>query len=433
MNNFKFYTFENREGNKYLYSGFTNLILEYSDRVKNFLETENNTDDELKGYLYGPLENETEYSPPVKPFFSSILLFITNQCNLACSYCYERANNLHNCERMDVNTVKNTILLFIKNFEYSNKIGITFFGGEPLFNLSLIEDSIKALNDVAQNYDLQFNYSLTTNGTILNDDVINLLLKYKINTQVSIDSNQKIHDSCRKFHNGLGSYNLIIDNVEKLSKYKDVSARVTLIDLGIDLINMYKELVNAGFSTVAVECVANKDFVIDNEDVIKFGDNLKSFADYFIDQIKQKRIVYFKDFLVKLKEIHIGNQARNYPCNSGLSQFSVATDGSIYFCHRFNNVPEFALGNIHTGFDNEKWMNLINNFQVSVRGKGLCGECWAERLCGGNCYYTSYIETGSATSIGNIFCGIRKKIYEMVLYIYTSLNEEEKLFLDNTE
>lgn len=429
LNHPKLYLFKNNSGKSFIYSGYTGFILEDSPRIQNHLENIE-FDEEVDKYLLGESGEDTflESLLPTKPFVDTILFFVTNQCNLACSYCYERVNNVHNSKKLDIKTFKTTVLYFIENFVHQNVINIGFFGGEPLLNFPLIKESIKVLKEISSTRNIIFHYCITTNGTLLNDEIIDFLTSHNFNIGISIDGTETLHDLHRKFLDGRGSYRTIIGNVAKLAKYCNITAQITITDYKIDLIELYQELENNGFSAIKTECVVSPKFKNSSDDLQRFSENLQLFADYFISNLRKKRIIKYIDLLGVLKNLHFGS-SRFLPCNTGFNKYSVATDGSIYFCQRFMDLPEFKWGNAMKELDLKKRDQFLKRHIVTMRGLGRCKDCWAQRVCGGTCYHASYVETGITERISELYCGFRKVIYEKALYIYSSLQNEEKNFL----
>lgn len=432
LNKSKIYSFKNNHDNLFLYSGYTGLILEWNNRIQNYLENKE-FDEEVNNYLQGKLgESQTAASSfSIKPVVKTLTLFVTNQCNLACSYCHEKAFELHNSKSLDIETLKKTVLYFLENFEHQNVINICFCGDELLLNLPLIKESVNVLKEIGDHQGINFKYSLTTNGTFLNEEIIDFLIRYNISVEISIDGLEILPDLHRRYLDGRGSYQTIIDNVSKLAAYCDVSARVTVTNYQIDLIGMYQKLENAGFCAMKTECVVDHKLENSEEEFRYFVHNLQLFADYFIDNIKQRKIIYYTDFLSVLKNFHFGAFPSFFPCSAGLDKYAVTTDGSIYFCHYFSNIPEFKWGDVNHGFDREKRIQFLKSHLVMVRGKENCDNCWAQRICGGTCYYISYVESETTKSISDNYCRFKKEIFKKALYIYTSLLEEEKVFLDN--
>jgi uncharacterized protein len=423
-----FRIFEDNSGNECIYSGLSGLILSYNDRIKKFLEQREN-DEELAELLFKKKESNIITSE--KTFFDTLVLFITNRCNLACSYCYESSKGLPDIQEMDLETLKETLNYFLENLSHPRNIKINFFGGEPVLNISLIKHSMDLFDDFANKYNIRFTYKLITNGTIVDDELIEFLIKNSIDVQVSTDGLENVHNLHRKFPSGEGSYQTIVNNVKKLAEYCDVSARVTVTDFNIDLIGMYEELEKIGFSDIKIECVISDIFKNSTNKLNDFSNRIRLFADYFIDNIRNRKVVNFTNFLFHLRNIHFGGRPNLFPCQAGVSKYSIATDGSIYFCHRFNNIPQYKWGDVRNGFENSKRINFLSSHQITDRGNEKCKECWASQVCGGTCLYASYIEKGDTKLMSDFYCEFRKQIFEKALYIYASLSEEDKVFLDN--
>ena len=426
MNMSNFYVFKNNKSEEFIYSGLTNLILEYNDRVKKMF-SEPTKDEELRKLLFDEAKENQSFE---KRTFDSLVLFVTNQCNLECTYCFERANNLNDIKKMDLETLENTIIYFLDNFDHPSVIRICFFGGEPLLNMPLLKNSIPLFNDIANKYQVRFAYGLATNGTIMNDDLLDFIIENDISIQVGMDGLEATHNLYRKFIDGQDTYQRVVSNVRKLSKYCEVSARITLTDLSMDLIRTYLELNDIGFSEVKMEYVSNKNFN-NNQSLDEFSTNLELFANYFIENIQQKKLINFAVFMMYLKKIHLGSRRNYFPCRAGVSHYTVATDGSIYLCHRFNNFSEYKCGDIYHGLDNEKRLAFLYDHQKFNRLNNKCKNCWAQSVCGGTCYHASYTNSGDTRRINDLYCEYRKLIFAKVLYIYASLNEEEKAFINN--
>jgi uncharacterized protein len=428
MNMANFYIFKNSQNEEFIYSGLTNLILEYNDRVKRVLSGRTQ-DEEAAKLLLGEAEAEADQSFE-KRVVDRLVLFVTNQCNLACSYCFEKAGRLKDINQMDLETLRSTLTYFLDNFDHPGAIRICFFGGEPLLNMSLLKNSISLFDDIAAKYQVRFRFGLTTNGTVMNDDILDFIIANDIRVQVGMDGPETTHNLYRKFSDGRDSYRTVVANVRKLAEYCEVSARVTLTDFNMDLIKTCLELEEIGFSEVKMEYVSDGNFN-KRQSLKRFSANLRSFADCFIANIQRKKLVNFALFLIYLKKIHLGSHYNRFPCQAGVSQYTVATDGSIYLCHRFNNCSGYKCGDIHRGLDNQKRLAFLREHQKFNRLNSKCRNCWAQSLCGGTCYHVSYTGNGDTRQISDFDCEYRKLVLAQVLYIYASLTENEKLFINN--
>jgi uncharacterized protein len=428
MNMANFYLFKNNQNEEFIYSGLTNLIIESNDRVKRVLN-ERMYDEEAAKLLLGEAESEADQSFE-KRVVDRLVLFVTNQCNLACSYCFEKANRLKDIHPMDLETLKNTLTYFLGNFDHPGVVRICFFGGEPLLNMPLLKNSIALFNDIAGKYPVRFRFGLATNGTVLNDDILDFIVANDIKVQVGMDGLETAHNLHRKFSDGRDTYQTVAANVQKLAKYCEVSARITLTDFNMDWIKTCLELEEIGFAEVKMEYVSDGNFH-DRLSLERFSANLRSFADWFIVSIQRKKLINFALFMNYLKKIHLGSHYNRFPCQAGVSQYTVATDGSIYLCHRFNNCSGHQCGDIYRGLDNEKRLTFLHEHQKRNRFNHKCRNCWAQSLCGGTCYHASFTHNGDTRPISDFDCEYRKLVLAQVLYVYASLTEREKLFIKN--
>ena len=419
---------------KYIFSGFTGLLLVYNKRIEEFLNDPNSDDNELKEHLIGTSSASEKSYYHEKPYLKTITVFTTNQCNLSCSYCYGKINNLDEAKRMDLKVFKDGIEYFLKNFDYGDYVNIFYFGGEPLLNFPLIKDSVDLLGKLEKLYNVVFSYSITSNGTILNKEIKDFLTNNNFKIMISIDGDRLTHDSQRKFLNGKGSFAIIIQNIHELSKYTEIFARTTLLNLDTDLIQLYETLLPHGVKEFDLELASEKNGYLERKkDLQKLSNRLHLFANYFIEQLKDKQLVRLRNLIRILSSIHYGckKTPKDYPCGAGNSTYALAVNGDIYLCHRFNNISEYRWGNIYQGFQVEKRQEFLNRHIMSLRDSSRCANCWARYLCGGTCYNTSYFADNQTERISENHCFFNKEIIKNALYIYASIPEKERIIFDN--
>ncbi|RCX08298.1 uncharacterized protein DFR58_14310 [Anaerobacterium chartisolvens] len=428
------FPFFNKQGTEYIYSGLSGLILEYDELVKEAVSESGKASDEIYDYIFSdPFVNTDFTFFEEEPFIDTLTIFTTNQCNLNCSYCFEKVNQIDKSLRMDIKTFRDGINFFISNFTYDSVINIAFFGGEPLLNFHFMKEAVDFLEEIEKRNKVKFTYCVTTNGTLLNQkEIADFLISNDFNVTISIDGNQKEHDKNRHFLNGNGSYQMITQNVKELSKYMDITARTTITSPHTDFVALYEDLHSTGVKGIILDFVSAKD-KYKKEDYEALAENLKAFADYCIDNIKQKKVIRIKNFLETLHSIHYGsrNGPKYFPCEAGVSYYSLVPGGDIYPCHRFNNVKEYWYGNIYESFNNDRRREFSSSHMVFVRNAGKCMDCWAKYLCGGTCYNAAYYSEGDSILNSEIHCDFKREIIKSCLYIYASLNENDRVFLDN--
>jgi uncharacterized protein len=433
----KLLKFENC-GTDYLYSGHTGLLLQLDDAIEQALRAPSDIDGELKDYLFGKgAIGETRVAPPAETALQNITVFATNQCNLGCAYCYVSKNNADNEFKMSMDTFERAIGYFLTTFDTSHRINILFFGGEPLLNLPFLTNAAEHLKTIEKNGGAKFSFSLTTNGTVMNDRVLDFLLKYDVSVVISIDSSKDLHDRMRPYKkSGKGSYSRIQQNVKTLSEYKKITARVTLCDLDTDLVNMYDKLRGLGFWNIHTTIVADDEVGSQATEVsmATLKCRIQELEAYFLDNIKRGSLVRFNDYLKYLKRIHVGfnggNRKKRFPCSAGHSSYCLATSGDFFLCHRFNNVAEMRFGSVEEGIDDAQRKEFLENHQVMSRD-GACGSCWASALCGGTCYHPTYADSGNTRPIHDLHCAYTLEIIKSSLRIYLSMPQDSHYLLEN--
>lgn len=425
---------------EYLFSGYTGLLVNCNAELKQALEEPASIEDEkIKKYIFGEA-SKCKRQPILSPSETTLQhlsVFATNRCNLKCSYCYERVNNVINSTNMSLDTFKAGIEFFRSQFKIEKPVNIHFFGGEPLMNMKLIREAVDYLKGVEKDNDIHFTYSLTTNGTILNHhNILDFLLKNNFSTMVSIDGFKENHDYYRPYVNGKGSYDKVIKNIQLLSQYQKVVARITLNDMDTDIVKLYEELKENGVWEILVIIVSKKDLLAGQwqETISPLKKRINELENYFLKNIKQKKIVRYRDLLKYLKIIHNGfnGKEKMYPCAAGYSSFSLAANGDIYLCHRFNNIDSMKLGNIKEGIILERRREFLESHHLSIR-HGECKTCWVGPICGGTCYHTTYSLTCDTHTINRLHCAYTEELVKSALNIYVSLTSEERNFLENLD
>jgi uncharacterized protein len=424
----KIYLFDSN-GNNYVYSGYTGLVLEYSPRIKDFLENQSD-DAELEELLLNDVSQKMNIRGfEDKPFIRSLTVFITNLCNLDCSYCYNKVNNVNDAQRMDFSLFKRTIDYVLENFQHDNYITISFFGGEPLLNFDFIQESVTYLREIEDHRLVKFRFALTTNGTVLNDEITKFLVSNDFKIMISIDGDRETHNQQRKFLNSSGSFDEVINNSKILSRYINLTARVTIVDLNTDLVRLYESLANEGFKEVNFELIST-DKLHGKESYCQLSVRITDLADYVLKMLNTKQLINICNFNNKLSNIHNGNVSI-FPCVAGIKSYAISVNGEIYLCHRFNNVNRYKWGDTKYGINKEKRLDFLQGHIVHKRNNSNCGNCWASILCGGDCYHTSYMENQDAYKTSKIHCFFNKELIKNSLRIYASLPEETKIIFEN--
>lgn len=349
----------------------------------------------------------------------SLCLNISQQCNLQCKYCFGDSGNYgHENTIMSKETAKKCIDYWFDNIDKNKEIfTVSFFGGEPLINKEVLIYSVDYINKLLKNLEGKVNYIITTNGTIMDDEIIETFRDNEFDVSISIDGIRQIHDENRPYASGKGSFDDILRNIEKVKvKYDRVSSQITLTKRDIPFL---KDAVKALWDAGVYEVYSN--LVFDHE-MGKY-----SYEDYAIyhKQIRELREITY-DNLIKgknekygslvdiMRKIHKREVSTNcFFWNHIVGIFSAR--GNAYRCYRYVGNEEHKLGNI----DDEYFSVFKNRLKKPVVEK--CSECWAQLFCGDGCPYENYLYEGDINVPAEEWCSKNMISIEESLRLYTKL------------
>jgi len=342
------------------------------------------------------------------PPLSGLSLQVTDACNLACSYCYFR-------EKAPITISADTITKALNLLECESTAGrswhINFFGGEPTLFPHLIESIAEQTQQRASRSGKATTFSMTTNGTRFDDDMLALAKAYKINTLLSLDGNKKAHDAFRVYHSGKGSFDDIIKNLARLKSADGFSVRMTISVRSVPyLAESISELVELGIDSIATSVVAEDTWT--EADYERFGEEWLKVAALTLNyRLRGKRL------RVKGLSTDYGIESQckshsEYGCGAATSFLFVDAKGDLYPCHRypgyFNKSPRVRLGTVFTGIDREKRARYVAANKASAKrgcssfihptvSSGPCNQCAIQAACGGACMAINENATGDPT------------------------------------
>ena len=382
---------------------------------------------------------------PLKPIpLQSLVLNVTNQCNLACTYCYEYGEdkivdteNGKKPKFMSEVTAREAVDFMFKEAGDSPTAHITFFGGETLLNFPVLKKTVAYARRRAAELNKQLDFSLTTNATLLKPEVIDFIVENRIAVTVSIDGPPKLQDKFRVFHNGRGSYDLVAPRIKELiakHRTRPIGARVTLTKQTLDVKTIYKHLTEEiGFYEVGFAPVTNSgqvDYAISGEG---FNDMLAQFtelAEEFLEAAVENRHHGFSNIRETIGELHKG-VSKAYPCGAGVGLVGVATDGDVNLCHRFAGSDEHKLGHVRDGINKEVQAAFLQAHHID--NKTDCSTCWARPVCSGGCYHEAHLRFGDTSSPVLHYCDWIRGWTEVCLKVYAELSVRNPDYLRRFE
>lgn len=349
----------------------------------------------------------------------ALCLHVAHTCNLTCDYCFASQGKFHG-ERamMSLEVGKRAIDFLIENSGSRRNLEVDFFGGEPLMNWDMVKEVVKYARSIEKEHNKNFRFTLTTNGVLIDDDVIDFCNKEMHNVVLSLDGRKEIHDRLRRTVNDKGSYDIIVPKFQKFvekRKGKNYYIRGTFTNENLDFTEDIKHMVDLGFTELSLEPVvtAPGDPAEITEDKLdQIYEEYEKLANYMLERKKEGKPISFYHYILDLEGgpcIH----KRVTGCGVGTEYYAVTPWGDLYPCHQFVGKEEYKLGDIFNGIDKK---DLQNEFKhCNVYAKKECRSCWARLYCSGGCAANALNATGSVRGIPKKSCDIFRKRIECAL------------------
>jgi uncharacterized protein len=329
--------------------------------------------------------------PPAPGRVHALSLAVAQKCNLGCSYCYAQQGSFGGAAKnMSFDTARAAVDLLMRQAGSGDKVSLTFLGGEPLQNRSVIRATTEYATRQASDRGVRLSLSLTTNGTLVTPDDAEFLETHGFAVTVSIDGPAEVHDRLRPFKSGRGSFEHTVKRILPLlerQRAMQVSARVTVTPLNLDLLTTLDMLIGMGFHSVGFSPLLHAPSGAGAMDAAGLARMLEamircglSFEEHVIRGVRYP----FLNMTNALRELHRGTH-RPYPCGAGAGYFGVSADGDLSACHRFVGDRQGQFGNIASGVDTARQVLWLS--ERHVHRQTPCSDCWARYLCGGGCHH----------------------------------------------
>jgi uncharacterized protein len=397
---------------------------------------------ELRGVgAIGPQQATPKQMPPPDFPLTTLVLNVTNQCNLSCTYCYEYGEdkivdieNGRQAKFMTEETARRSVDFLLRESGGNRVAHLTFFGGETLLNLPVVKSTIEYARARAAEAGKEIDFSLTTNATLLRPDVIEFLAENRVGVTISIDGPKEVQDQFRVFHNGAGSYEIVAPKIKELlrrHRSRPIGARVTLTTANRDIRGIFRHLRDEiGFWDVGfapVTTAPNRQYAIGEDGYDRMLEQFRALAAEFLEYALENRHHGFSNVKDTLEEIHKGvNKA--YPCGAGLGLMGVSTDGDVALCHRFAGSDGHKLGSVSAGLDKLVQIDFLEKHHIDH--KTDCAQCWARPLCSGGCYHEAHTRYGDTAHANLHYCEWIRGWTETCLKIYAELAVRNPRYLE---
>ena len=351
----------------------------------------------------------------------ALCLHVAHTCNLNCSYCFASQGKYHG-ERavMSYEVGKQALDFLIANSGTRRNLEVDFFGGEPLMNFDVVKRLVAYARSVEKEHGKNFRFTLTTNGMLIDDDVIDFANKECHNVVLSLDGRKEVHDRFRVDYAGRGSWERIVPKFRKLVEArggKNYYMRGTFTHANPDFLKDIEAMLDLGFTELSMEpvvCAENDPSALTKEDLPVLMEQYEKLAELMLRRRREGRPFTFYHYMIDLT----GGPCiykRISGCGAGTEYMAVTPWGDLYPCHQFVGDERFRLGDIWNG---------VSNFAVreefaacNVYAHEECRDCWARLYCSGGCAANAYHATGSVTGVYRYGCELFRKRIECAIMV----------------
>ena len=359
----------------------------------------------------------------------ALCLHVAHTCNLNCSYCFASQGKYQGDRAlMSFEVGKQAFDFLIANSGTRRNLEVDFFGGEPLMNWDVVKQLVAYARSVEKKYNKDFRFTLTTNGMLVDDDVIAFANREMSNVVLSLDGRREVNDHFRRDYAGRGSYDTIVPKFQKFVEArggKNYYVRGTFTHNNVDFTNDLFHMADLGFTELSMEpvvCPPDDPYALTEEDLPILFEQYEILAKEMIKRKKEGRGFTFYHYMLDLKHGPCIYK-RITGCGSGTEYMAVTPWGELYPCHQFVGDPKYSLGNIWDGIKNTEVQDEFRSCNAYARPE--CNDCWAKLYCSGGCAANAYHATGSIGGVYKYGCELFKKRIECAVMMQVAEAEDE--------
>ena len=351
----------------------------------------------------------------------ALCLHVAHTCNLNCEYCFA-SQGKYNGDRalMSFETGKRALDFLVENSGSRTNLEVDFFGGEPLMNFDVVKELVAYARSIEKEKGKNFRFTLTTNGVLVDDDVIEFANRECHNVVLSLDGRREVHDRLRKNIAGKGSYDVIVPKFKEFVKKRGDRGyymRGTYTHFNTDFYNDIMHMADLGFTELSMEpvvCAPGDPYALTEEDLPILYEQYEKLALKLIERQKEGKPLTFYHYMIDLS----GGPCiykRLAGCGSGTEYMAVTPWGDLYPCHQFVGDEKYLLGDIWKGVTNTEIQEEFRSCNAYARED--CKDCWARLYCSGGCAANAYHATGSVKGIYEYGCRLFKKRMECAIMV----------------
>ena len=378
---------------------------------------------EAAGQLFAPdiYENYVYDFTKRQTVVKALCLHIAHDCNLACKYCFAEEGEYHGRRAlMSLEVGKKALDFLVANSGNRINLEVDFFGGEPLMNWQVVKELVEYGRSLEEPNNKKFRFTLTTNGVLLDDEILEFANREMANIVLSIDGRKEIHDKMRPFRGGQGSYDLIVPKFQKVAESREQEryyVRGTFTHNNLDFSKDVLHLADLGFKQISVEPVvagSEDDYAITEEDLPVLMEEYDTLAREMVRRRKEGKGFNFFHFMIDLE----GGPCvakRLSGCGSGTEYLAVTPWGDLYPCHQFVGNEKFLMGNVKEGILRT---DIRDEFKCcNVYAKEKCRKCFAKFYCSGGCAANAYNFHGNINDAYDVGCELERKRVECAIML----------------
>lgn len=359
----------------------------------------------------------------------ALCLHVAHSCNLNCSYCFASQGRFHG-ERalMSFETGKRAIDFLVENSGSRRNLEVDFFGGEPLLNWEVVKQIVAYARSIEKEKGKNFRFTLTTNGMLVDDEVIAFSNREMHNVVLSLDGRREVHDRFRKDYAGNGSWETIVPKFQRFVEArggKNYYIRGTFTHANPDFLEDIKVMLDLGFTELSMEpvvCAPGDPMALTEEDFPIVAEQYEKLAELMEARAKEGRPFTFYHYMIDLEDGPCIYK-RISGCGSGTEYMAVTPWGDLFPCHQFVGEEAFKLGDIWNGVTNTGVREDFANCNVYAREE--CKDCWARLYCAGGCAANAYHATGSVRGVYEYGCKLFRKRMECAIYLKIAEKDEK--------
>ena len=351
----------------------------------------------------------------------ALCLHVAHTCNQNCSYCFASQGKYHGDRAvMSFEVGKRALDFLVEHSGTRRNLEVDFFGGEPLMNFQVVKDLVAYARSIEKEKGKNFRFTLTTNGMLVDDDVIEFANKECHNVVLSLDGRKEIHDEFRVDYNGKGSWETIVPKFQKFveaRRGKGYYMRGTFTHRNPDFLKDIQQMLDLGFSELSMEpvvCAEGDPSALTEEDLPIVMEQYEKLAELMLQRDEEGKPFTFYHYMIDLT----GGPCiykRISGCGSGTEYMAVTPWGDLYPCHQFVGEEKFRLGDIWEGVTNHAIQCEFANCNVYAHPE--CRDCWARLYCSGGCAANAYHSTGSVTGVYEYGCKLFRKRMECAIMV----------------